>query len=196
MEWSILFAGPVGAGKTQAIRTASDIEVVSTEAEATDETALLKTDTTVAMDMGVVNLDGGDKIRLLGAPGQERFDFMWDILLDQARGLVLLVDHSRPTATEDLRFYAEQLAGRGAARMVPCVVGVTHIDEADSADLTPYRELMKSHPVPGQCGPVPVMAVDARDRKDVRAVLMTLASMLDMTTRFPLRGASDSRAWV
>ena len=34
--------GPVGAGKTRAIRTISDIEVVNTDEEATDETRLLK----------------------------------------------------------------------------------------------------------------------------------------------------------
>ena len=39
MEWSILFMGPVGSGKTQAIKTLSDIEVAGTEAIATDETA-------------------------------------------------------------------------------------------------------------------------------------------------------------
>jgi uncharacterized protein len=190
VEWSILFAGPVGSGKTQAIRTASDIEVVSTEAEATDETVLLKEQTTVAMDMGVMHLDEGARIRLLGSPGQERFDFMWDILLDQARGLVLLVDHSRPQAVQQLAFYAEQLAARTGARWVPWVVGVTHVDQADSADLRPYRKLLETFPSPAGLGPVPVMEVDARQRRDVRALLLCLASMLEITGRFPMRSAA------
>jgi signal recognition particle receptor subunit beta len=190
MEWSILFAGPVGAGKTQAIRTASDIEVVSTEAEATDETALLKANTTVAMDMGVVNLDGGDRIRLLGAPGQSRFDFMWEILLGQSRGLVLLIDHSRPSALEDLRYYAEQMCSGPYARM-PFVVGVTHMDEAMNSDLRPYRDMLREQV---RSGPVPVMEVDARDRRDVRALLLALTSMLEMAVRVPLRGESRQAA--
>jgi len=187
MDWAILFAGPVGAGKTQAIRTASDIDVVNTEAAATDDTALLKHDTTVAMDMGLMRLDEGDRIRLLGAPGQDRFDFMWDILLDQARGLVLLIDHSRPEAAEDLRFYAGRLAGRAGSRWIPWVVGVTHVDESQHADLRPYRELLAPVPRPKGIGPVPVMEVDARDRRDVRALLLGLAAMLDVTQRIPLR---------
>lgn len=183
MEWSILFAGPVGAGKTQAIRSASDIEVVSTEAAATDETALMKANTTVAMDMGVVNLDEGDRIRLLGAPGQSRFDFMWEILLGQSRGLVLLVDHSRETAQEDLRFYVEQMCSGPYARM-PFVVGVTHVDRAETADLRSYRKLLQEH---GPAAAVPVMEVDARSRADVRALLLTLTSMLEMVVRVPTR---------
>jgi uncharacterized protein len=190
MEWSILFAGPVGSGKTQAIRTASDIEVVSTEAEATDETALLKANTTVAMDMGVVNLDEGDRIRLLGAPGQSRFDFMWEILLGQSRGLVLLIDHSRASALEDLRYYVEQMRSGPYARM-PFVVGVTHMDQSQNADLRPYRELLRQHT---QGSPVPVMEVDARDRRDVRLLLLALTSMLEMAVRVPVRGETRPAA--
>jgi uncharacterized protein len=187
MEWSILFAGPVGAGKTQAIRTASDVDVVSTEAAATDATALLKPDTTVAMDMGVMRLEGSDRIRLLGSPGQARFDFMWDILLEQARGLVILVDHTRPHALDDLRFYAEQLHGRTGTRWLPWVVGVTHVDGAASQDLRAYRELLAPHPGAGPRGPVPVLRVDARKREDVRALLLALTAMLEMVGRYALR---------
>ena len=68
--------GPVGAGKTTAIHTLSDIEVVHTEARATDATRHLKATTTVSMDVGVLHLPGNDKLRLYGAPGQDRFDFM------------------------------------------------------------------------------------------------------------------------
>jgi signal recognition particle receptor subunit beta len=187
MDWAILFAGPVGAGKTQAIRTASDIDVVATEAAATDETALLKQNTTVAMDMGLMRLDAGDRIRLLGAPGQDRFDFMWEILLEQSRGLVLLIDHSREGALEDLRFYAQRLVQAANTRWIPWVVGVTHVDHSPDADLRRYRTLLDSFPGPAGIGPVPVVQVDARDRRDVRALLVGLAAMLDMVQRMPLR---------
>src|SRR5690606_25539286 len=45
----ILFSGPVGAGKSTAIRTLSDTRPVVTEARATDETRERKRLTTVAM---------------------------------------------------------------------------------------------------------------------------------------------------
>lgn len=51
-QYKIVFAGPVGAGKTTAIQSLSDIEVVSTEARASDVVRQLKSTTTVAMDYG------------------------------------------------------------------------------------------------------------------------------------------------
>ena len=77
--YKIVFAGPVGAGKTTAIKSLSDIEVVSTDASATDDVKLMKATTTVAMDYGLMRLDNGYQVRLYGTPGQKRFDFMWDI---------------------------------------------------------------------------------------------------------------------
>jgi len=71
---------------------------------------------------------------------------------------------------------------------MPFVVGVTHMDQAQSADLRPYRELLRQH-VRG--GLVPVMEVDARDRRDVRTLLLALTSMLEMAVRVP--GRSEAR---
>jgi len=187
MEWSILFAGPVGAGKSQAIGTISDIDFVDTDVCATDETLMLKDRTTVAMDMGVMHLDGGDKIRIYGAPGQVRFDFMWDILLEQARGLVLLIDHSRPDPIKDLGFYLSQMCDRMRARPVPVVVGVTHMDQGSSHDLRPYQDYLLRFTTGTMGGVFPVLEVDARSYEDVRTVLLTLTSMLDMCERFPAR---------
>jgi signal recognition particle receptor subunit beta len=187
MEWSILFAGPVGAGKTQAISTISDIDFVDTDVAATDETLLHKESTTVAMDMGVMHLDGGDKVRLYGAPGQVRFDFMWDILLEQARGLVLLIDHSRPDPIKDLGFYLSQMCNRMGLRPVPVVVGVTHMDKGTVRDLTPYQSHLLQFAKSTIGGVFPVLEVDARSYEDVRTVLLVLTSMLDMCERFPVR---------
>lgn len=77
MDWNIAVLGSVGSGKTTAIRAISDIEVVDTDVKPTDEDTLaLKDTTTVAMDMGVMELGSGDRLRLYGAPGQDRFDFI------------------------------------------------------------------------------------------------------------------------
>lgn len=191
MEWAILFVGSVGAGKTQAIRTISDIEVVDTEAGATDETALLKQNTTVAMDMGVMQLGAHDKVRLYGAPGQDRFDFMWDILLDQSRGVVLLIDHSRPNPVEDLAHYMEQLTRRMQNRVLPIVVGVTHADMGKPASIDAYRNYFGETTSISHRQVVPVLEADARSLHDVKTLLLALTSMLDMNERFPARGSSN-----
>ena len=128
MEWSILFVGPVGAGKTQLIRTISDIEVLATEETPTDATAAWKASTTVAMDVGAMSLGGADHVRLYGAPGQMRFRFMWDVLLEQAKAVVVLVDHSSPDSCADLVEHLRALRQRMAGERRPVVVAVTHAD--------------------------------------------------------------------
>src|SRR5262245_56182620 len=54
-----------------------------------------KTTTTVAMDFGRVTLDAGLVLYLFGTPGQHRFWFMWDDLIQGAIGAVVLVDTRR-----------------------------------------------------------------------------------------------------
>ena len=49
----MVISGAVNAGKTEFIKAISEIEVVSTERRATDDTKLIKKETTVAMDLVV-----------------------------------------------------------------------------------------------------------------------------------------------
>lgn len=125
--YKLVFAGPVGAGKTTAIQTLSDIEVVSTEASASDDVRQLKQTTTVAMDYGLMRLGNGDQVRLYGAPGQKRFDFMWDILTANALGLVLMLRGNAPDPVTDLRHYVTEF--RGFIDKTSLVVGITHAEE-------------------------------------------------------------------
>ena len=187
MEWSILFMGPVGSGKTQAIKTLSDIEVAGTEAIATDETADMKQFTTVSMDAGVLELGAGDKLRLIGAPGQDRFDFMWDILLEQAKAVIILIDHARASRIQDLAHFVQQISSRCAGRKLPMAVGITHTDLASDDSINGYREQLR-HMKPAFVSGVPaVFSVDARDINDVRALVLSVAAMLEMESQFANR---------
>ena len=100
--YKLIIAGPVGAGKTAAIRSLSDKGVVTTEEVASDDVSKMKKTTTVAMDYGVMKLDSGEQVRLYGTPGQRRFDFMWEILSENALGLVLLLNAKEPDPVTDL----------------------------------------------------------------------------------------------
>src|SRR5919112_3069562 len=97
----IVVTGPFAAGKTTLIRTISEITVLSTEKGITDETRSRKTDTTVAMDFGRITIDRDLVLYLFGTPGQDRFDFMWEILGEGMLGYVLLVDSSRPDSLDE-----------------------------------------------------------------------------------------------
>ena len=166
--YKIVFAGPVGAGKTTAIQSLSDIEVVSTEASASeDNVRTLKSNTTVAMDYGLMRLDSGDQVRLYGTPGQKRFDFMWDILSENALGLVLLVRANAPDPISDVLMYVEDC--RGLIDKTALVVGVTHYEEGGiHVRRAVSRELLRMG--------LPPTALDTDARS--RAHMATLVKML------------------
>ena len=184
MQWNILFMGPVGAGKTKAIHTISDIEVVNTDARATDETQLIKSNTTVSMDVGMLQLAGNDKLRLYGAPGQERFDFMWDILLAQSKGIILTLNHNRPDPVADLNFYLRAIEERTFHNKIPIVIGVTHMDLQPDRPLNIYHKYLQHRGCTACEVPPPVLEMDARDKKHVRAALIAMTALLEMRERF------------
>lgn len=178
MENKIVFAGPVGSGKTTAIGSVSDILVVGTEAKASDEVAQRKTNTTVAMDYGVLNLEGGVKVHLYGTPGQDRFDFMWEILGEGAMGFVILIDSARPNPLADLDVYLKAFSKSIAASGNALVIGVTR------TELNQETELLDR--INGRLSEVnlniPVFEVDARQREDVKQMLLALLALLDPST--------------
>ncbi len=173
MEQKIIFAGPVGAGKTTAIASISDIPVVSTERHATDQVALRKANTTVAMDYGVLNLEDGVRIHLYGAPGQDRFDFMWDILTVGGIGLVLLLDHSRDELESDLEHFLGAFESFIKKVDGAVVIGVTRTDLVPDVSLAPLRQKILARGLK-----VPLFEVDARERDDVRHLLLALLANL------------------
>src|SRR5438093_12599857 len=97
----IVITGPFAAGKTTLIRTISEITVLSTEKDITDDTRSRKSETTVAMDFGRITIDRDLVLYLLGTPGQERFDFIWEMVGEGMLGYILLVDSYRPDSLEE-----------------------------------------------------------------------------------------------
>lgn len=175
-KYKIIFAGPVGSGKTTAIASISDVPPISTNESASDMTAIRKAETTVAMDYGILNLENGDILHLYGTPGQQRFDFMWEILSEGALGLVLLIDNRRENPFGDLNFYLKAFAK--LINETGVVIGVTGMDIKSSPSLTSYHETLKS-----LCGDrnhlikhrnIPIFEVDARKKRDISIMLEAL----------------------
>ena len=185
MEWTVTFMGPVGSGKTTAIRTISDIEVVNTDARATDDVAKMKATTTVSMDVGAIMLGEKDKLRLYGSPGQDRFDFMWEILLDQSKGVVLMINHAADEPVLELDHYMQALGPHRLKRTLPLVVCVTHSDKVPDKPLDIYHSYFtESLQLPISDVP-PVLRVDARSKPQVRAAMVAMTAVLEMAERFP-----------
>lgn len=171
----------MGAGKTTAIRSLSDIEVVSTEAHNTDHSISDKETTTVALDYGEIGVNAGEKIRLYGVPGQRRFEFMWSILKERAMGLLLLVNADAVDVAGSVREHLEafgSVVDRGGV-----VIGLTRSDVTGPGAMARARDAAASV-YPDRA--TPVFEVDARSPDQMRVMLMTLIA--DVETREMMKG--------
>lgn len=170
-EYKILLTGTMGAGKTTAISMISDVAPVLTEVQNNDPSHSKQT-TTVGLDYGELTLASGERLRLYGTPGQERFRFMWKILAQGALGLLILLDHSSPEPFKELSLYLSnfsELIASGA-----CVVAVGRLCPENFNVLDEYARLTKEHGV--IC---PVVAVDVREKDQVLNLLDLLFLQLE-----------------
>lgn len=164
----IIFAGSVGSGKTTSINSISDIETFQTEEIATDDlTREIKERTTVAMDYGQIHLKNETVIHLYGAPGQGRFDFMWEILSQGALGIVILINNNASSPLEELDAYFDAFSEHIHSRSI--VIGITCTDLSQEPNLDDYRRHVGhlDHNIP-------VFTLDARDPDMVRTLVKTL----------------------
>lgn len=160
-----MITGPFAAGKTTLIRTISEITVLSTERGISDHTRSRKNETTVAMDFGRITIDRELVLYLFGTPGQERFDFMWEILGEGMLGYVLLLDANRPDSLAEAVGILD--AFRRMAR-VPFVIALNRTAGVDDVEEARIRQTLGVGPT------VPLVPCDATDKESVKAVLLAL----------------------
>ncbi|MFE3598208.1 ATP/GTP-binding protein [Streptomyces sp. NPDC059096] len=170
----IVVVGGFGVGKTTLVRSVSEIRPLNTEEVMTqagvgvDETAGLttKTTTTVAFDFGRISLNERMVLYLFGAPGQERFWFLWDRLFSGTLGAVVLVDTRRMSES----WYA---IDRLEHHRTPFVVAVNRFD--DDVSSFSLDEIRQALSLPDH---VPLVDCDARVRSSGKNVLITLVDHL------------------
>lgn len=167
-SYKIVVTGPFNSGKTEFIKTISDIEVVSTERKITTEDRGIKAETTVAMDYGRAKL-GEDTLYLYGTPGQTRFDFMWEILSSEMNAFIVLVDATdRPSFPEA----AELVEQFSSFVNVPHLIVANKTDLAGGASLTEVRRETKAG------GDITVMPCVALKKSSVRQVMLQMVELL------------------
>ncbi|MFE7230092.1 GTP-binding protein [Streptomyces sp. NPDC002405] len=170
----IVIVGGFGVGKTTLVRSVSEIRPLNTEEVMTqagvgvDETSAVatKTTTTVAFDFGRISLNERMVLYLFGAPGQERFWFLWDRLFSGTLGAVVLVDTRRMNDS----WYA---IDRLEHHKTPFVVAVNRFD--DDTNRYSLEEIRQALALPEH---VPMLDCDARVRQSGKDVLVTLVDHL------------------
>ena len=177
VEQQVAFVGPFGVGKTTALRAISDIPVVNTDVASAEAARPLaqeqsgKTTTTVGLDYGEWRFPDGKVVALIGVPGQDRFDAMWDALLPRSSAIVLWIYGDRDPTRLECRKWLQALAQRKAvARLAVAVTRVSAGQEQQVLDSV--RELVaRFHPL------APVLSADPREPADVlQAVTMALVT--------------------
>lgn len=174
----VVVTGHFAAGKTTLISTISEIPVLATEAGISDETSETKDYTTVTMDFGKLTVKDEDmlaELYMFGTPGQDRFDFMWDVLAEGMDGYIVMTDLSRgEQALDEAAAILEHFRGISE---VPFIIaanrGASHPEL-----LGRLHEIMRGGP---DVTIVPCEAIDKESAKEVLLVLLikVLTSLAD-----------------
>jgi uncharacterized protein len=161
----MVVTGPFNSGKTEFIRSVSEIDVVSTEKKISSTNERVKRTTTVAMDFGRITIDQDLVLYLFGTPGQKRFDFMWEILSEGMLGFVVMVDSTRPETFRESRSILETFR---AYAPTPYVVTANKQDCQDAWDVEDMRIALRLDPN------VKLLPCIAWDKESVKMVLLEL----------------------
>jgi uncharacterized protein len=162
----MVITGPFSAGKTEFIRSISEIEVVSTDRTITSEAEQKeKENTTVAMDFGRITVDDDLVLYLFGTPGQRRFDFMWEILAEGMLGFIVMVDSAKPETFREAKSILETFR---AYAPTPYVVAANKQDHPDAWAPEDLRIALRIEPE------VKLLPCVATQRDSVRDVLLEL----------------------
>jgi uncharacterized protein len=164
----VVVTGPFAAGKTTLIDTISEIPVLATETLISDETQATKEHTTVTMDFGKLTVKDDDMIAelyMFGTPGQDRFNFMWDVLAEGMDGYILMADLSRgDTALHEAAEILKHFRGMSDA---PFIVGANRGASHPEA-------LEKLGEILGLDADATIVPCEANEKESAKEVLLVL----------------------
>lgn len=164
----IVVTGPFSAGKTTLIQTISEVAIVGTDRNVTDDTKSIKGNTTVAMDFGRISFSADLSLFLFGTPGQRRFEVMWEILSEGMIGFILLVHAADDRSVEEAAHILETFRQYAD---VPYVVGVTHMDETEKSEKEVFDYVRKTLELPKG---IHMSRCDPRVREDVKGLMLQI----------------------
>lgn len=179
----VAFVGPLGVGKTTAVRSVSDVPVISTEvmraaiavrADSFND----KRTTTVGIDYGEWSAPSGMRIGIVGTPGQVRFASARSSVIARRGGIVLWLYGDHPEPAEQASEWIERLGDDSVwARMVLAVT--RRSDRPDATPLYEFEACARRYN-----SQMKVLDADPRERNDVAKVILTALSMPVVTSGY------------
>ena len=169
----ILVAGGFGVGKTTLVGAVSEVRPLRTEAYLTDAGVGVddldgideKETTTVALDFGRISVSDELVVYLFGTPGQERFWFMWNDLVNGALGGVVIADTRRlDSSFASIDFFE--------SRRIPFVVAINCFHGRNTRTPDEIRAALDLDPH------VPLLIGDVRERAYGKETLLALVDHL------------------
>jgi small GTP-binding protein len=169
--YKILVVGSFGSGKTTFVKTLSEIDPLLTEKKITspEEKMEGKQTTTVAMDMGKIKIGDEMEVHLFSAPGQERFNFMIDILKRGIIGAIVMVDATNPASIKEAEAVAEYIRSQYE---IPILFAVTKLDLPGAKSLHEIKAHLETDDF------VKVVPLDPRDKEKGKEALLKLLDMV------------------
>ncbi|MGV9265962.1 GTP-binding protein [Kitasatospora sp. NPDC003701] len=177
----ILIAGGFGVGKTTLVGSVSEVPPLRTEEYLTRASVGVddlsgvdsKDTTTVALDFGRITVSPDLVVYLFGTPGQERFWFMWNDLVNGALGGVVIADTRRlDTSFASIDFFE--------SRGIPFVVAINCFHGHNTRTPDEIRAALDLDPQ------VPMLLGDVRDRGFGRDLLLALVDhLMDLSAARP-----------
>lgn len=171
-EIKLIFTGGIGAGKTTAISTISEIPINHTHLQQPEcNSVIRKENLNTTMDYGELTLESGQKLRVYGALGQGRLNYTWKMLMKNAIGLIILINNAGADPMGELARCLDSC--REIINEMDTVVAITHADIITTPNLHVYQAYLQQLGIQ-----LPLFLIDARQRDQVMQLVQIVTKKL------------------
>ena len=182
-HYRLVLAGSPGAGKTAAVRSLSDVEVIGVGASAAgpDGTG------NPVISYGWVDISADQRLHLYAVSGLEALRHLVGTCCAEADAVILLVDNLDEQRYRQVADFVMRHAELFADNRVG--IGITRLNEQPLPGIDAYQTFMLSiEECPGSCPPI--MAIDPESVRDLQTLLQAIFLAASFGSANPARPKS------